>query len=212
MGPRDVYELTNNRTSLENLTQEELNAYKKSKRHGTQVSIYGAEEDSAGAGVNRTQAAGGLATSQEQAQHHTVTYVARMDAQQNPDNYQKAQPMTSTGFEQKQDAFHRFPAHAEPLAPEPLAVLKPAQVMRMLITAYTDKQGNLHLPGYTYVEVTPRQWDFGPAANDRPSRVVPLEMQRRSKKQQERSRNMSQGVDPLEVVNPANREQQSGKR
>ena len=27
-GPRDVYKLTNNRVSLENLTQEELNAYR----------------------------------------------------------------------------------------------------------------------------------------------------------------------------------------
>ncbi|PTC00744.1 conjugal transfer protein TraV, partial [Thalassospira xiamenensis] len=92
-----------------------------------------------------------------------------------------------------------------PMAPEPMAVLEPAQVMRVLVTAYTDDNGYANMPGYVYVEVTPRQWSFGKAANMRPTRVVPLQIRQQTQKQLQQQRQKSKGVDAMEVINPMNR-------
>lgn len=182
-GPRDVYELTNNRVSLENLTNEELQAHRENasrQASGPQgaVQYVGDEGD-------------------------VVTYKARGNTQQSPGNYQTPEVTPQTRFDvEKGDQFNRWPNAEEPLAPEPLAVLEPAKVMRVLIAAYTDATGYLHMPGYTFVEVTPRRWSYGEAANTRPTRVVPLQIDRQVRQQQQRNQQRSQGVDPLEVVNP----------
>ncbi|MBT42540.1 MAG: type IV conjugative transfer system protein TraV [Idiomarina sp.] len=184
-GPRDVYELTNNRVSLENLTDEELAAHRENSSRqasGPQGSVQYVEDDGS---------------------DNVVTYKPRDNTQQSPNNYQRPETMPQTRFNSgESDQFSKWPNAEEPLAPEPLAVLEPAKVMRVLIAAYTDATGYLHMPGYTFVEVTPRRWSYGEAANTRPSRVVPLQIDRKVRQQQQRNQQRSQGVDPLEVVNP----------
>lgn len=203
-GPRDVYKLTNNRVSLEKLTQEELDAYRNGQNNQT-VSLYNNDGET-------TQVVGkaGHNTKLEKKEgrehlDNNVTYAARGDGQQTADNYQTPEALPQTRFSYQQNKFEQWPSNSEPLAPEPLATLEPAQVMRVLIASYTDSDGLLHMPGYTFVEVTPRRWNYGEAANERPSRVVPLEVKRRSEEQFDRARNRSNGVDAMEVVNPMNR-------
>lgn len=200
-GPRDVYELTNNRINLENLTQEELDAHRANQRMqsgGPTGPLQFVGED-----VSTGNPQGSRA---RRANDDVVVYEPRGMGQQSPDNYQRAQALPQARFDSgNRDEFGGWPSFEEPIAPEPLAILEPAQVMRVLIAAYTDNTGHLHMPGYTYVEVTPRRWSYGEAANTRPSRVVPLQIERRTREQQQRNHQRSQGVDPMEVVNPANR-------
>ncbi|MBB1294973.1 MULTISPECIES: TraV family lipoprotein [unclassified Pseudoalteromonas] len=203
-GPRDVYKLTNNRVSLENLTQEELNAYRNGQ-NTNQVSLYESDGETKQVITNQNKTTKLENKSSKRGTDNSVTYAARGDGQQTPDNYQTPEVLPQTRFSYQQNQYEQWPSNNEPLAPEPLATLEPAQVMRVLIASYTDSDGLLHMPGYTFVEVTPRRWSYGEAANDRPSRVVPLEVKRRSEEQFNRARNRSNGVDAMEVVNPINR-------
>lgn len=203
-GPRDVYKLTNNRVSLENLTQEELNAYRNGQDTSS-VSMYVTDGEKKQV-ITNNQDKSMVANKQgAQATSNDTTYVARGDGQHTPNNYQAPEVLPQTRFSYHQNQYEQWPNNNEPLAPEPLATLEPAQVMRVLIASYTDSEGLLHMPGYTFVEVTPRRWNYGEAANERPSRVVPLEVKRRSEEQFNRARNRSNGVDAMEVVNPLNR-------
>lgn len=207
-GPRDVYKLTNNRVSLENLTQEELNAYRNGQNTNS-VSLYEVDgEHKQTINSNKANKANNSKLKNKSNKHssaNNVTYAARGDGQQTPDNYERPEALPQTRFSYQQNQYEQWPSNNEPLAPEPLATLEPAQVMRVLIASYTDSDGLLHMPGYTFVEVTPRRWNYGEAANDRPSRVVPLEVTRKSEEQFNRARNRSKGVDAMEVVNPMNR-------
>ncbi|WP_024595897.1 TraV family lipoprotein [Pseudoalteromonas sp. AC163] len=203
-GPRDVYKLTNNRVSLENLTQEELNAYRNGQ-NTNHVSLYESDGETKQVITNQNKTTKLENKSSKRGTDNGVTYEARGDGQQTPDNYQTPEVLPQTRFSYQQNQYEQWPSNNEPLAPEPLATLEPAQVMRVLIASYTDSDGLLHMPGYTFVEVTPRRWSYGEAANDRPSRVVPLEVKRRSEEQFNRARNRSNGVDAMEVVNPINR-------
>ncbi|MCP4058886.1 MAG: TraV family lipoprotein [Pseudoalteromonas sp.] len=203
-GPRDVYKLTNNRVSLENLTQEELNAYRNGQ-NTNHVSLYESDGETKQVISNKNKTTKLENKSSKRNTDNGVTYAARGDGQQTPDNYQTPEALPQTRFSYQQNQYEQWPSNNEPLAPEPLATLEPAQVMRVLIASYTDSDGLLHMPGYTFVEVTPRRWSYGEAANDRPSRVVPLEVKRRSEEQFNRARNRSNGVDAMEVVNPMNR-------
>lgn len=193
-GPRDVYELTNNRENLESLSQEELAAYYANK-HGNTHAHPGSENASHptvyNAGADKSE----------------YVYQERsLDRQQTPENYEKVQPLPQVRAEfNGSDPFSQWPSNGEPLAPEGMAVLQPAEVMRVLVAAYTDSNGYANMPGFVFVEVTPRQWTFGEAANMRPTRVVPLEMRKQSQEQMRRTQSRSQGVDPLGVVNPMSR-------
>ena len=85
------------------------------------------------------------------------------------------------------------------IAPEPLAVLEEAQAMRIYVSAWEDKEGDLNIPGYVYVELKPRRWVAGHQADMRPSRVVPFQVIQKSKTTQKRKSQMSKGVDPLNI-------------
>lgn len=196
-GPRDIYELTNNRDNLQGLTQAELSQYYASK-HGNTHAHPGADSESHDGPLVVGAAGDGDYVYQERS----------LDRQQTPENYEKAQPLPQVRAEGAGgDSFSQWPANGEPLAPEGMAVLQPAEVMRVLVAAYTDDNGYANMPGFVFVEVTPRQWTFGEAANLRPTRVVPLEMRQQSQEQQRRAQSRSQGVDPLGVVNPTSRNQ-----
>lgn len=44
---------------------------------------------------------------------------------------------------------------------QPLPVLEPARVIRIYIKPWIDEQGDLHIPGLLFTEITPRKWSFG---------------------------------------------------
>lgn len=71
-------------------------------------------------------------------------------------------------------------AQAMGIAPNTRAVLEPAKVMRVYISPYEDAKGNLHMPGYMFVEVQKRRWSVGEKANVQPARITPLQIRTRS--------------------------------
>ena len=85
------------------------------------------------------------------------------------------------------------------LAPEPLALLKPAEVMRVLIAAYKDDKEDLHMPGYVYVDLEPRSWIIGEQANTTPQRIIPLDIRRKTQSQMMEESKRKQGITGLGV-------------
>ena len=131
-GPREIYELTNNRDSLDGLTQEDLNQ------------------------LNNERQDAYLGES-----HESISVYKPRDMKRNEiDNYQKAEVIPQIRSESKYQS-NRWPSNLEPLAPEPLAVIAQPKVMRVLIVAWNDSDGHLHMPGYTYVEIEEKKWLIG---------------------------------------------------
>ncbi|MBW0298716.1 hypothetical protein B4P00_21335 [Shewanella xiamenensis] len=86
------------------------------------------------------------------------------------------------------------------LAPEPLAVIQQPKTMRILVAAWTDSDGDLHMPGFVYVEVAPKKWLVGEQANDRPGRIVPLQIQQVTQEEERRQAHTKQGSSSLGVT------------
>lgn len=151
-GPREVYELTNNKNSLFDGTQEGLeNSEKKTENAGSTPNAAGAK----------------------------VNY-----------------PVTSN-----------LPANSKTLipadtqtAPEPLALREEARIMRVYFSSYEDSTGSLNLPGYAYVEVEPRTWMVGHAANRNVGRIVPLKVRQDADLNLATKEKKQDQVDPLGVV------------
>ena len=51
-----------------------------------------------------------------------------------------------------------------------------ARILRVLFAAYEDEAQSLNMPGYAYVEVEPKRWLVGAAANKQPAKIIPLQM------------------------------------
>ncbi|MGO2076280.1 MAG: TraV family lipoprotein, partial [Pseudoalteromonas sp.] len=77
-GPRDVYKLTNNRVSLENLTQEELNAYRNGK-NTNHVSLYESDGETKQVITNQNKTTKLENKSSKRGTDNGVTYAARGD-------------------------------------------------------------------------------------------------------------------------------------
>jgi conjugal transfer pilus assembly protein TraV len=86
------------------------------------------------------------------------------------------------------------------LAPEPLAVLQQPKTMRILVASWTDSDGDLHMPGFVYVEVAPKKWLVGEQANDRPGRIVPLQIQQVTQEEERRQSKSKRGYNSLGVT------------
>ena len=108
--------------------------------------------------------------------------------------------MPQTRFETPIDnEFGAWPNNGEPLAPEAMAMMSEPLPMRILVSAYKDEDGNLNMPGYVFVNVPSRTWQFGNDANMRPSRVIPLELKKQSEKELEEIKQRRNGVDGLGI-------------
>ena len=201
-GPRTIYELTNTRSNLENLDgSEDFDGY-----------VISTDEDGKSIATRRDKSDD---TDNHSSHDHTQyphnssrtiaindqhnQYTPRDHGQHADGNFQKASviPQQRSSYPQR-DAFHQWPSNQEPLAPEPLSVLEPPKVMRILISSYKDEVGNLHLPGYLYVQVEAETWAFGEASNLRPQRVIPTEILEQTQKEQQEREYRQQGVSPLE--------------
>lgn len=196
-GPRSIYELTNTRENLEDIAEDE-------SFEGYYITT---NEDGDTIAVKAEKASGqhdGQAESPTQQLASSVTatpyvYEPRDHRQQAPGNYQKATPLPPlrVSSAKANDAYQQWPGTMEPLAPEPLSVLEPPKVMRILVNSYKDDAGNLVMPGYMYVQVEAETWSFGEAATLRPQRVVPLEIREKANQEESRQRYSGQGVSSL---------------
>ncbi|WP_290572896.1 type IV conjugative transfer system lipoprotein TraV [Idiomarina sp.] len=189
-GPREVYEMTNAAANLEEYQ----------KMHGSHEG-HDHPQPKSNKGIDLAPATGN-----KFAQYYgddTVRYEP-LDHEQNSESaYQKAKTVNPKPLPSgATDGFESWPNYGEPLAPEPLAVLEAPKVMRILVAPWTDDSGNLNLSSYVYVEVTPRKWSYGEAANKRPNRVVPLEIRKQTQEELRKQHERSQGVSPLEVMTP----------
>lgn len=198
-GPRDIYELTNTRDNLQNIGSEpgfeKYAVPKNPDEEGSEEAKNGVMFDGSSKG-KEVQPTKNTAKPQEGA-----TFVPRDHTQQSAGNYQhpKVVPQIRTEGARTSD-YDTWPTTTEPLAPEPLAVLNPAKVMRVLIASYKDNNGNLNMPGFVFVQVEPETWSVGEAANLRPQRVVPLQVIDKAKKETAAQQNRSRGVSAIEVL------------
>lgn len=194
-GPRTIHQLTNNRDSLTDLSDEEI---QKLRPTGSQDEDFEELEENA-----RAKRVDSLASHQAYDQREPTVYKGRDIKQQSPSNYQHAETIDgAVESAHARDRHQGWPNYEEPLAPEPLAVVNPPKIMRILVKAWSDNAGNLNMPGYVYVEVEPRTFGVGSAANTRPTRVIPFDLRERTQQEERRQKQRSKGVNPLETVNP----------
>ncbi|MDA0155246.1 TraV family lipoprotein [Vibrio sp. 10N.286.45.C10] len=67
-------------------------------------------------------------------------------------------------------------------APEPLAMRKPADIVRTLVRPYTDKE-TLQIPGYGFIEATQRTWVVDRSAKTNDSQYVNFHVRKESQEQ-----------------------------
>lgn len=197
-GPRDIYELTNTRDNLHGIGDEpgfeHYAVPSKDKNDNKNDGVMFGDEKK-----GKSIGGAGRPVSIKPGEEHV--YEAREHSQQSSEHYQKAKPVPQIRTEKSQkDSFEEWPTTTEPMAPEPLAVLNPAKVMRVLIASYKDESGYLNMPGFVYVQVEPETWSVGEAANLRPQRVVPLQVIDKAKKETDAQQNRSRGVSAIEVL------------
>lgn len=198
-GPMEIYELTNTHDNLEHLMlspeeKEEL--------------------------ANNQENAGTANSPQSHYQNPdevntNYIYKPLTEARQYPDSYEKAvvtgvavpqmngaeQP-TSYSDKPEINRLREYGHVPYDMAPEPLAVLEEAEAMRIYVSSWEDKSGDLNMPGYVYVELKPKRWIAGRQANLRPSRIVPFQMISKGTMNVKRKKQFNKGVDALNIERP----------
>ena len=130
-----------------------------------------------------------------------VVFEPREHTQHSAANFQPVNPIPQIrSTPSEDDGFFAWPRSTEPLAPEPLAVLEPPKVMRLLLASYKDARGNLNMPGYVYVQVEPETWSVGEAANLRPQRVIPTKLREKANQENQAREQRQLGVSPIETT------------
>ena len=84
-------------------------------------------------------------------------------------------------------------------APEPMAVRADARILRVLFAAYEDDAQSLNMPGYAFVEVEPKRWLVGAAANQQPAKIIPLQARQDADANLSHKEKVAHTVDPLGV-------------
>lgn len=69
-------------------------------------------------------------------------------------------------------------------APEPMAMRKPADIVRFLAKPFTDNYDILQVPGYAYIEATNRTWIVDREARSNSLQLVNFEMRKKSQNQE----------------------------
>lgn len=64
------------------------------------------------------------------------------------------------------------------LPDRPIPIRTPAQVMRIWVAPWEDKNGDLNVTGYLYTEIEPRRWVIGDAAPEKSPVLHPLQVTR----------------------------------
>jgi conjugal transfer pilus assembly protein TraV len=195
-GPRTIYELTNSRQNLENLSEEDdFDGYVIDQdEDGNTVAVkHNGKKASKGQRHNEHEHPEQLANVSP-SQYHP-----REHSQQGKDNYQPPQVMEQIrSTARASDQYQQWPTTTEPLAPEPLSVLEPPKVMRILLNTFKDDAQNLHIPGYIYAQVEQERWSVGEAASMRPQRVVPTHVREKAERERVSRKARQAGVSALE--------------
>lgn len=195
-GPREIHDLTNTRTNLEDLKNEGIyDGY-----------VVGTDEDGKTIATKRDKTPSAkspnmIVRGMSDPDPAPVAYEPRDHTQHSVENYQPAKAIPQVrGAQAKDDEFSSWPNATEPLAPEPLAVLEAPKIMRVLVASYKDARGNLNMPGYVYVQVEAETWSIGEAANLRPQRVIPKMIKEKTEVEKQNQELRKKGVSPIETT------------
>lgn len=211
VGPTEAYELTHTRDSLEDMMVDP-DSHDCLEGECRPNSGKAAEADEDGAAPDATSDAAVGAAVVTGTGGMTYTYAPRSEDRQYADSLEEATVVAQAsdvggvpasgkaGTEREQLRQYSTAPLVE--APEPLAVLKAPEVMRILVAAWEDDRGDLNMPGYVYVELNPRQWITGHQANARPSRVVPFQVIQDAASTEQQRKAAAAGVDGLGVIKP----------
>lgn len=98
-------------------------------------------------------------------------------------DYQRSQAQhngTQMGMHEQADAAYQ---HLLLPAPEPVAMRKPADIVRILIKPYTDEKDTMKIPGYSFVEAANRMWVIDRSAKTQDAQYVNYHLRRDSQNQ-----------------------------
>ena len=179
-GVSEVYELTNNRDHLEDYSEgKETHITHKDHQH-----------------AHEEQPTQQLSNDEVQTKY---IYQPQYTADSNQPNVANvATQINENGTTISKTAYQPMQGQTK-TAPEPLAVLQEAEAMRIYVTSWEDKSGDLNMPGFIYVELKPKRWIAGRHASLRPSRIVPFKVSVKSQANSERTDKFEEGVDPLDI-------------
>jgi conjugal transfer pilus assembly protein TraV len=183
---RQIYDLTNNRTSLEGLNVS-MGKVQVSESDPEEV----VSQPSTPPYIESKRDNNDVYEPLSNIRHDTLPEAQLVDEPTN---------RTFGAVEGVQDEHGKLMVHRESpmaLAPEALAVLQQPKMMRILVASWTDSDGDLHMPGFVYVEVAPKKWLVGEQANDRPGRIVPLQIQQVTQEEERRQSHAKQGYNSL---------------
>ena len=124
-----------------------------------------------------------------------VVYVERGEIQTPRDMTKPLTPQEAAEMARRQNQ-----AQSLQYAPNARAVIAPPKVMRIYVAPYEDSTGGLNMPGYVYVEVSPKRWAVGGQAETNPARITPLQIRTRSL--EEERANKKSRVNGLGVLSP----------
>lgn len=193
---RQIHDLTNNRNSLEGFNVS--NGVITSRSDGNPIkdstsSKHDHDDDDEDHKPTKMLTDNGRAKNEVYKPLDTKRYDAFPQAEKLNTNYVK-------GLNPEHERLMLHNQAPMALAPEPLAVLQQPKTMRVLVSSWTDKSGDLHMPGYVYVEVEPKKWLVGEQANIRPSRVVPLQIQKITQEESRRQKESKKGFSSLGIT------------
>lgn len=201
---RQIHDLTNSRNSLEGLKVAQGKILGRVDEDGDLIEP---DEDESPKTVVRTTSS--KATPAVSDVYKPVPDDRRQDhfppaeLVENAPIHTPKQPLPLGAVEGVEQEHGRLMTHVQSpsaLAPEPLAVLQQPKNMRILVSSWVDKQGDLHMPGYVFVEVQPRQWVVGSQANDRPARIIPLQVIQKSQEETRRQQKAQRGATSIGVT------------
>lgn len=175
-GVSEVYELTNNRDHLEDYSDSE----EKHSDHKDHQHVHTEQPSSDEVNTKYIYQPQFTADSNQPNVANVATQISENGTTISTTKYQPVKGQTQT-------------------APEPLAVLQEAEAMRIYVTSWEDKSGDLNMPGFIYVELKPKRWIAGRHASLRPSRIVPFKVSVKSQANSERTDKFEEGVDPLDI-------------
>lgn len=208
-GAMEVYELTNNRDNLDDLMvsrekRKEIMEHNEDYNHPAGfIHDNGSTEDHDEDEYSHSSKNINSPGFKQIAEQDINIYEQRNFNRQDINNYQQAKlvPSSDNTYQAEGELSQLRQTGLSPndIAPEALAALKPAKVLRILIFPWNDEAKNLHLQGYIYKKIEDERWIVGNHVNRTSTRVVPHQMIIKGKENLNKQQTQNKGIDPINV-------------
>jgi conjugal transfer pilus assembly protein TraV len=209
-GPMEIYELTNNQDNLDHLmVSREVREARRdhNEEHGHPRGFAHEDGSVKDHDIDEVYKNAELRLVNTDKRQDFNIYEPRSFKRQTANNYEKAVKVKEPNYKNQVPkgelgGLRSTSMYATDLAPEALAVLTPAKVLRILVFPWKDAEQNLHLPGYIYKKLQEEEWVVGNHANLSPTRIIPYKMVKDSLEETQQQERQKDGVDPLNVQRP----------